>query len=102
MRSRNQPEPRRDRKPPVRTPQKRQAPEGYLTIEEWGREVGHKRTAAYAAPLDLANRQPAGVEADDPVVKALDPGLALGDNLRLKAAVAVAWHRQLDRPVIAD
>src|SRR5262245_14525706 len=49
MRSRNQPEPRRDRKPPVRTPQKRQAPEGYLTIEEWGREVGHKRTAAYAA-----------------------------------------------------
>src|SRR5215470_11338712 len=52
--------------------------------------------------LDLANRKPAGIEADDPVVKALDPGLAFGNNLRLEAAVTVAWHGQIDRPVIAD
>ena len=46
--------------------------------------------------LDLANRKPAGVEADDPVVEALDPGLALGNNLRFEAAVAVTRHSELD------
>jgi hypothetical protein len=30
-------------------PRRRAAPQGYITIEEWGRQVGKKRTAAYAA-----------------------------------------------------
>src|SRR5262249_43975376 len=52
--------------------------------------------------LDLAHRKPAAREADAPVVKALDPGLVFGNNLRLEAAVTVARHGQIDRPVIAD
>ena len=43
-------------------------------------------------------RHAAGVEAEDPVIQAGQPGLALADQLRLKAAVAVARRLDLDRP----
>jgi hypothetical protein len=52
--------------------------------------------------LDLANRQPAGIEADDPVIKTVEAGLPFGDNMRLEAAVAVARNRNLDRTVVAN
>jgi hypothetical protein len=52
--------------------------------------------------LDLANREAPGIEADDPIVEPMEPGLPFGDDLRLKAAIAVARHRDLDRSVIAD
>src|SRR5262249_9812780 len=52
--------------------------------------------------LDLANRQPAGIEADDPVIKTVEAGLPFADNLRLEAAVAVARNRNLDRTVVAN
>src|SRR5712692_7098104 len=52
--------------------------------------------------LDLANRQTPGIEADDPIVETVEPGLPLGDNLRLEAAVAVARYRELDRAVVAE
>jgi hypothetical protein len=53
-------------------------------------------------PLDLANRQTPRIEADDPIVKTVEPGLPLGDKLRLEAAVAVARHGQFDRAVVAE
>jgi len=53
-------------------------------------------------PLDLAHRQPAGIQADDPIIEAVQPGLPFGDDLRLEAAVAVARHGDLDRAVLAD
>src|SRR3954452_22122898 len=53
-------------------------------------------------PLDLAHRQPAGIQADDPIIKAVQPGLPFGDDLRLEAAVAVARHGDLDRAVLAN
>lgn len=52
--------------------------------------------------LNLAHRQAAGVQADDPIIKTLKPGLPLGDDLGLEAAVSVPRHRDLDRAVIAD
>ena len=52
--------------------------------------------------LNLANRQASGIKADYPIVEPVEPGLPFGDDLRLEAAVAVARHRDLDRPVIAD
>src|SRR5437763_367950 len=52
--------------------------------------------------LDLANRETTGIEADHAIVKTVEPGLSFGDDLRLEAAVAVARHRDLNRPIIAD
>jgi hypothetical protein len=52
--------------------------------------------------LDLTHRQAAGIEADDPIVEPVQPGLPLGHNLRFEAAVAVTRHRDLDRAVVAD
>src|SRR5438874_3358329 len=50
--------------------------------------------------LDLAHRQAARVEADDALVEAGEPRLALGHDLRLEASVAIARHRQVERAVI--
>src|SRR5713226_9564378 len=52
--------------------------------------------------VDLANRQTPRIEADDPIVETVEPGLPLGDDLRLEAAVAVARYRELDRAVVAE
>src|SRR5205814_3305457 len=52
--------------------------------------------------LDLANRETAGIEADDPIIEPVEPGLSLRHDLPLEASLAVARHRDLDRPVIAD
>jgi hypothetical protein len=52
--------------------------------------------------LDLANREPPGVKADDPIVEPVEPGLPLRHDLRLEAAVAVARHRDLDRTAIVE
>jgi hypothetical protein len=43
--------------------------------------------------LDVADRQPGGVEPNDLVVHPVDPGLAFLHQLGLEAAVAVAGHR---------
>jgi hypothetical protein len=52
--------------------------------------------------LDLPHRQAAGIERDDLVVEAIQAGLALGHDLRLESGVAVAWHVDLDRPVLGQ
>src|SRR5205814_5455001 len=52
--------------------------------------------------LDLANRETTGIEADHAIIKTVEPRLSFGDDLRLEAAVAVARHRDLNRPAIAD
>ena len=52
--------------------------------------------------LDLAHRQTAGVKADNPIVKPVKPGLPFGHDPRLKAAVAVARHRDRDRAILAN
>jgi len=41
-------------------------------------------------PLDLADRQTAGIQADHAIVKPDSPGLALLDDLGLKGPLAVA------------
>ena len=43
--------------------------------------------------LYLAHRHTSGIQRDDFVVKACPAGLVLGDELGLKAAVAVTGHR---------
>jgi len=40
---------------------------------------------------DVADGQPAGVEPEDLLVQAGQPGGALGQNLRLEAALVVVW-----------
>jgi hypothetical protein len=45
--------------------------------------------------LDVACGHPLGVEGQDLLVEALDPAPALGDQLRLERAVAVALDRHL-------
>jgi hypothetical protein len=52
--------------------------------------------------LDLANRHAAGVEAQNLVVKAVEPRLALGDQLRFEAAGPIAGNRDLDLPVLGQ
>ena len=52
--------------------------------------------------LDLAHRHAAGVEAQNLVVEAVKMRLALGDQLRLEAAGAVARDRDLDLAVIGQ
>ena len=52
--------------------------------------------------LDLAHRHAAGVEAQNLVVEAIEPGLALGDQLRLEAAGPVAGHGYVDLAVLGQ
>ena len=52
--------------------------------------------------LDLAHRHAAGIEAQNLVVEAVEPGLALGDQLRLEAAGPVTRHRNVDRAVLGQ
>jgi hypothetical protein len=52
--------------------------------------------------LDLPHRQAAGIERDDLVVETVQAGLALGHDLRLEAAVAIARHVDLDRTVLGQ
>ena len=52
--------------------------------------------------LDLAHRHAARVEAQNLAVEAIEPGLALGDQLRLEAADAVAWHRNVDLAILGQ
>ena len=68
--------------------------------DQVGRDVG--RVEFGQMPLDLANRHAAGIQAQDLVVEAVEPGLALGDELRLEAADAVARHRNLDLAVLGQ
>jgi len=52
--------------------------------------------------LDLAYRHAAGIHRDDLVVEAIEPGLALGHNLRIECAVAVARHVEVDRTILGQ
>src|SRR5262249_17467859 len=52
--------------------------------------------------LDLPHRHATCVKAQDLVVKAIEPGLMLANELRLKAAGTVARHRNLDLAVFAQ
>ena len=52
--------------------------------------------------LDLADRHAARVEAEEYLVKAVEPGLALGDQQRLQAAGPVARHRDVDPTIIGQ
>jgi hypothetical protein len=49
---------------------------------------------------DVADGHPAGVEPEDLVVQAGQPRLSLGQDLRRKAAVAVARRLDLDGPQV--
>ena len=51
--------------------------------------------------LNIAHRQPGGIEPDDLVIHAIDAGLAFLHQLRLKAAVAVAGHSHRQFAVLA-
>src|SRR5262245_19792016 len=52
--------------------------------------------------LDLAHRHAAGVHRHDLVVEPGETPLALLDDLRLEAAVAVTRHFQVDHPFVGD
>jgi hypothetical protein len=47
---------------------------------------------------DVTDGQPAAVEREDLLVEPDEPALALADDLRLKAAVAVAWRVDRNLP----
>ena len=51
---------------------------------------------------DLAGAHAAGVHRDDLVVEARKAALVLGDQLRIKARLAVAQHLQLDLAGVGD
>src|SRR3954468_18930809 len=53
-------------------------------------------------PLDLAHRHAARVEAQDFVVEAVEPRLALSDQQRLENAGPVAGHRDVDLAVLGQ
>src|SRR5207248_7263040 len=53
-------------------------------------------------PLDLSDRQPAGVEADHAIVKPDPPSLALLDDLRLKRALAIPRRADPQRALIGQ
>src|SRR5271167_1020349 len=53
-------------------------------------------------PLDLAHRHAARVKAQNLIVKAIEPCLALRDELRLKGAGPVAGNENLNFPVLAQ
>ena len=50
--------------------------------------------------LDLPHRHAAGIQAQDLVIEAIEPGLPLGDQLRLEAAGAIARHGNLDLAIL--
>jgi hypothetical protein len=52
--------------------------------------------------LDLPHRHAAGIQGDDLVIEAIQAGLALGHDLRLEAAVAIARHIDLDRSILGQ
>src|SRR5947209_1406419 len=52
--------------------------------------------------LDLAHRHAARVQAENLLVKAVEPGLALGDQQWLEAAGPVAWHSDVDLAVVGQ
>ena len=52
--------------------------------------------------LDLPHRHAAGIQGDDLVVEAIQASLALGHDLRLEAAVAIARHIDLDGSVLGQ
>ena len=68
--------------------------------DQIGRDLGAIEFGQVA--LDLAHRHAARVEAQDLVVEAVEPGLALGDQLRLEAAGPVARDRDLDLAVLGQ
>ena len=68
--------------------------------DQVGRDVDGIEFAQVA--LDLANRHTAGVQRDDLVVEAVEAGLALGHDLRLEGAVAIARHVDIDRSVLGQ
>jgi hypothetical protein len=48
-------------------------------------------------PLNLPCGQTTSIQAQDLGIEVLQPPLALGDQLRLKTPVPVAWHGKLQR-----
>src|SRR5262249_27269236 len=66
--------------------------------DEGGRNVRSVEFGQVA--LDLPHRHAAGVEAQNLVVKAVEPCLALGDQLRLEAADPVARDRNRDLAIL--
>ena len=68
--------------------------------DQVGRDLGAIEFGQVA--LDLAHRHAARVKAQDLVVEAVEPGLALADQLRLEAAGPVARDRNLDLPVLGQ
>jgi hypothetical protein len=52
--------------------------------------------------LDLTHRHAAGIEAENLLVKAVEPGLALGDQQRLEAAGPIARDRDVDLAIIGQ
>jgi len=52
--------------------------------------------------LDLANRHAARVEAENLLVKAVEPGLALGNQQRLEAAGPIAGDGNLDLAIVGQ
>jgi hypothetical protein len=52
--------------------------------------------------LDLAHRHAARIEAENFLVKAVEPGLALGDQQRLEAAGPVARNGNLDLAIVGQ
>src|SRR4051794_8409618 len=50
----------------------------------------------FQVALDLARRQAPSVQGQDLVIKTGKPALMLGQDLRLEAAVAIAWNGDLD------
>ena len=52
--------------------------------------------------LDLAYRHASGVEAQNLVVETVEPGLPLGDQMRLEATGAIAGDRNLDLTILGQ
>jgi hypothetical protein len=48
--------------------------------------------------LDVAHGHAAGIEPENPIVEARQPGLALGHELGIEAALAIAWRADADGP----
>ena len=51
---------------------------------------------------DLAGAHAARIHRNDLVVEAREAALVFGDQLRIKAGLAVARHHQLDLPAVGD
>src|SRR5262245_13615189 len=68
--------------------------------DEVRRDLGAVKFSQVA--LDLPHRHAARVEAQNLVVKTIEPGLMLANELRLKATGPVARHRNLDLAVFGQ